>query len=125
MTTLTNQIETKVYAAAIGGGTGGVLSGFLLWLLGASLWSGGWQAGNADKAISAVPSPVSALIVFLISLLGAAIGGYLAPHTDRGLVDPATVTQPTTVVINQSSPTEEPSVDTGSGSTVETPTIGV
>lgn len=76
-------IETKVIAAASGAGLGGAAGTCLLWLLGVFFWNASAAADHATEAVAAVPQPVAALIVILVGSLGAAIGGYEAPHTDR------------------------------------------
>lgn len=76
-------IETKVIAAAAGAGLGAAVAQFLLWVLGVTFWTVVPTAEHAKDAISAVPEPVSTLLVLVVSILGAAIGGYQAPHTQR------------------------------------------
>jgi hypothetical protein len=53
-------IETKVVSATAGSGAGAVVSTFIVWLLGATIWDAGTGASDVDKAIAAVPTPVSA-----------------------------------------------------------------
>lgn len=76
-------IETKVIAAAAGAGGGGVVNGFLMWLLGVTLWAQPSDAASAVKAAEAVPFPVSAFVGLVLVVAGAALGGYKAPHTER------------------------------------------
>lgn len=76
-------IESKVYAATLGSGAGTILSGFILWLLGITFWHAGNAAGNAAVAAASVPAPVAAVVVLGLSVLGAFLGGYRAPHTAR------------------------------------------
>lgn len=76
-------IESKVWAALIGAGSGTVISTFLLWLMGAAFWTGDWSNQGADNAILAVPSPLSALVLALVAPGLTFLGGYLAKHTPR------------------------------------------
>jgi hypothetical protein len=78
-----NNIETKVIAAAAGAGGGGAVSGFLLWLLGVTVWGVPKDADHATQAVAAVPMPVALLLAVALAVIGAALGGYRAPHTDR------------------------------------------
>ena len=76
-------VETKVVAGTAGAGAGAVVSQFVLWLLGCWAWGASWAAEKAVDAVAAVPGPVSALIVLVITVIGAYIAGWLAPHTHR------------------------------------------
>jgi hypothetical protein len=76
-----NRVETKVVAAAGGSGAGATVATFTLWLLGVLAWHVPNSADRAGDAIAAVPSPVAGLILVVVSALGAALGGWLAPHT--------------------------------------------
>lgn len=76
-------IEAKVVAAAAGSGVGAAVGTFLLWLLGVTVWGQPVAADAAAKAVSAVPGPVAGLLVIVVSVVGAALGGYRAPHTAR------------------------------------------
>ena len=76
-------IEAKVIAAAWGAGLGGASSTFILWLLGFLCWGASPAADKATDAVAAVPQPVAALIFIAVASLGAGLGGYEAPHTDR------------------------------------------
>lgn len=106
---VTKIIESKVAIAAAGGGVGGVLATFLLWLLGVTLWHVSASAGSADLAIAAVPAPVSAVLLTVLPAALSLLGGYLAPHTARtDLASPLTVAlaeaQPTVVTSDPSTP---------------------
>ena len=76
-------IETKVIAAASGSGLGAAVGTFLTWLLGVTIWGAPASAEAVSKAVSAVPQPVFGLLTILVGVAGAAIGGYVAPHTTR------------------------------------------
>jgi hypothetical protein len=78
-----NPIEAKVIAAIAGGGLGGAIGQFLLWLLGVLVWHASNTADAATAATAAVPEPVSMLLVALMAAVGAGLAGYSAPHTDR------------------------------------------
>jgi len=78
-----NPIEAKVIAAIAGGGLGGAIGQFLLWLLGVLVWHASSAADAATAATAAVPGPVSMLLVALIAAGGAGLAGYAAPHTHR------------------------------------------
>lgn len=83
---MTDTIESKVYAATLGSGAGTILSGFLLWLLGITIWHSSSAATDAVAAVAAVPAPVAAVVTLLLAIGGTFIGGYLAPHTSRPVV---------------------------------------
>jgi hypothetical protein len=83
-----NPIETKVIAAIAGGGLGGAIGQFLLWLFGVLVWHASSAADKATAATAAVPGPVSMLLVALIAAGGAGLAGYAAPHTSRPAVTP-------------------------------------
>jgi hypothetical protein len=76
-------IETKVVAATAGSGAGGVLATFTTWLLGVYVWGASPAADQAEAAVAAVPTPVAALVVVIVTAVGALIAGYAAPHTSR------------------------------------------
>jgi len=78
-----NSIEAKVIAAIAGGGLGGAIGQFLLWLLGVLVWHASSSADKATAATAAVPGPVSMLLVALMAAIGAGLAGYSAPHTSR------------------------------------------
>jgi hypothetical protein len=78
-----NPVETKVIAAIAGGGLGGAIGQFLLWLLGVFVWHASDAADKATEATAAVPGPVSVLLVALVAAGGAGLAGYAAPHTPR------------------------------------------
>lgn len=92
-------IETKVYAATAGFIGSSAVASFIIWLLGASLWGAGFGADKVNDAIAAVPSPVAAVVLLLLGVVGTFVGGYVAPHTDRpdlvptGFVDDAVANQ--------------------------------
>jgi len=69
-------VSPKVVAAAAGAGAGATVAAFLIWLLGAWLWSAGWAADQVDNALAAVPWPVSGLVLLVITVAGAAVPGY-------------------------------------------------
>lgn len=77
------KIETKVYAAAAGGGIAGATAKLILWALGVTLWHQPGSASAAIKTVEAVPEPLSTWIVLIVGALGAGIAGYAAPHTPR------------------------------------------
>lgn len=76
-------IETKVVAAAAGGGVGGALGPFILWLLGVLVWHVSDAADSASQAMAAVPTPIAALILAGLPAGLAWAAGYRAPHTAR------------------------------------------
>jgi hypothetical protein len=92
-----NPIEAKVIAAIAGGGLGGAIGQFLLWLLGVLVWHASSTADKATVATAAVPEPVSMLLVALVAAGGAGLAGYSAPHTSRPAT-PVTLVTPTPVV---------------------------
>jgi hypothetical protein len=76
-------IETKVIAAASGAGGGSIIGAFVLWLCGVTFWHAPNSAAGAEKAIAAVPAPVSALVLAVAAAGVSALAGYWAPHTAR------------------------------------------
>ncbi len=76
-------IESKVYAALIGGSVGAVASKFLLWVIGVVFFGVVASAGTATDAIAAVPSPVADVVSGVVTLGAVALGGYMARHTPR------------------------------------------
>ena len=118
-------IETKVIAAAASAGFGGALGTFLTWLLGVVLWGAPANADAAVKASAAVPTPVSALLVVILAVLGAWLGGYAAPHTDRPDLATSSATYNTTVVNTPPAPVAPQPADaaTQAAASVETPTV--
>ena len=89
-----NPIEAKVIAAIAGGGLGGAIGQFLLWLLGVLVWHASSSADKATAATAAVPGPVSMLLVALIAAVGAGLAGYMAPHTPRPATSPQVTPSP-------------------------------
>jgi hypothetical protein len=110
-------IETKVLAAAAGGGVGGAVGAFILWLLGVLVWHQSSAAVDAPTAVAAVPPPVSELLLVLLAAGFAALGGYLAPHTPR----PDLAVIPASDVVAQVSPAGH--LVAGPASTLETGTV--
>jgi hypothetical protein len=76
-------LETKVLAACAGSGLGAAFAQFMLWFLAVLVWHAPDTAKAADSAPALVPGPVAWLITVLVSVLGAYLGGYNAPHTFR------------------------------------------
>src|SRR4029077_7560209 len=76
-------IEDKVWASLIGAGSGTVISTFLLWLVGAAFWTHNWSTEGADNAVLAVPAPLAAIMLLVITAGLTFAGGYLAKHTPR------------------------------------------
>ena len=76
-------VETKVYAALVGGVSGGAIGGFVLWLLGITVWHVSNAAASSGAAAAAVPPPVADILLW--GLPGAVAWGaaWLAPHTSR------------------------------------------
>lgn len=72
----TNPVSPKVVAASAGAGLGAVLSGAILWGVGAGFFGAGWSAENASAAIAAVPTPLNGLIVGVIAVITAGVPGY-------------------------------------------------
>lgn len=64
-------VEVKVLAGTAGAGAGGIISAFLLWLLGTYAFHGG------------VPAPVTLFLELVVTVGLAFVGGWLAPHTLR------------------------------------------
>lgn len=93
-------VETKLWAAAAGAGGGGVVSAAVLWVLAVALWGAPADAAHAATAAQAVPGPISGLVLLLLAIAGAAIAGYMAPHTVR--TDPDAV--PAGSVLESGSP---------------------
>lgn len=83
-------VEGKVWAATAGGTTGLIISTFLLWVLGVTLWGVSADALSATEAVAAVPAPVIGLLGLLITGACTFGGGWIAKHTPRpeGLYSP-------------------------------------
>jgi hypothetical protein len=111
-------VETKVIAAAAGSGFGGALGGFVLWLLGVLVWGAPSDAQHAASAATAVPEPVSSLVVVVLAIAGAYLAGYAAPHTVRAdaprpVVDAPPAPAPVEVVADPvAEPAENPPAPT-------------
>lgn len=86
---MSNPVEAKVLAATVGSGAGSAVGTFLLWLLGVLVWHQPDGADKAGDAIGAVPSPVAGLLLVVVSAAGAAVAGWLAPHTHVPPLPPA------------------------------------
>lgn len=78
-------IHPKTVAGAAGAGGGGAAAEFILWLLGVLVWGQPASADHAGDAVSAVPAPVSGLIMVVLAFVGAFIAAYRAPHTTAEL----------------------------------------
>jgi hypothetical protein len=76
-------VEFKVVAGTSGAGAGFILSQFILWLLGCWAWGASWAADKAVDAIAAVPQPAAEMIGLVVTVIGAYVFGWLAPHTSR------------------------------------------
>jgi hypothetical protein len=68
-------IEPKVKAATGGAGAGGVIAGFIIWLLDELFWEG---AGDPE-----VPLPVVLLVTLVVPAAIAFASGYYARHVNR------------------------------------------
>ncbi len=86
--------EPKVTLGTIAGGSGAILSAFLLWVLGVTVFDIPFTADQADDAIAAVPWPITGLVGLVLTVGGYFFGGYMAPHAAR----PSDQPQP--VVVN-------------------------
>jgi hypothetical protein len=75
-------VEGKVSAGAQGTAAGMALYGFLLWLLGITVWGVPADAAHAVAAAAAVPAPVIGLLALLPVGLGY-LCGYRAKHSPR------------------------------------------
>ena len=80
-------IESKVYAALIGGTVGTVSTNLVLWLVGAFLFGGPRDAVSNAAAIAEVPDSIAAAIRLTITLGCIGLAGYYAKHTPRALED--------------------------------------
>jgi len=81
-------VEFKVVAGTSGAGAGFILSQFILWLLGCWAWGASWAADKAVDAIAAVPQPAAEMIGLVVTVIGAYVFGWLAPHTSRPVPPP-------------------------------------
>jgi hypothetical protein len=101
--------ESKVFGGSIGGGSGAVVTTFVLWLLGVFVWDAPSTSDASAFAVAAVPGPVSAFIGLLLIVGGAFLGGWLAKHTPR----PEEVLPRRALVENEDdgAGTESPTVD--------------
>jgi len=78
----TNPTSPKLWAGALGGTAGTILSTFALWLAGAAI-SGRWGADGADIAIASVPAPLATFLVWVIAVGGALLGVYIKADPER------------------------------------------
>ena len=78
-----NPVSPKVLAAAAGAGAGAAVSTAALWALGAGVWGAGWGADQVDNALAAVPTPLSGLVLLVVTIVGAALPGYRATDPER------------------------------------------
>lgn len=85
--------ESKVIASTGTSGLAALFGVYTVWQLGVTVFGASADADKAVEAAQAVPYPVSGLILALLPVLGAAIGGYLAPHSPRA-PEPAEVIVP-------------------------------
>lgn len=76
-------VETKVVAATGAAAGGSTFAAFLVWLLGVTVWGAPNDAGHADTAVLAVPTPVAVLVVLAATSGITALAGYLTKHTHR------------------------------------------
>lgn len=77
------QIESKVYAATIGGAAGAAVAAFLLWVVGVSFFGADTAAAASEAAVAAVPGPVAQFLRLLVTAGCTFLGGYMARHTVR------------------------------------------
>lgn len=83
MTGVKRPTETKVVAATGGAAGGGVVAGFIVWLLGITIWGAPWDAAHESSALAAVPLVVAVLVTSAVGAVSAYIAGRRAPHTPR------------------------------------------
>lgn len=76
-----NTIASKVVAAGIGSGLGAAVAAFLTWLLGATAWGSDASAEGVQDAVAAVPAPVSALLLVVITMASTVAAGYARRET--------------------------------------------
>jgi hypothetical protein len=80
-----SRVETKVWAAVVGGGGGTVIGNALLWVLGVTAWGAPSDAGHSKAALDAVPPYISSLITLGVATIGTfAAGWYAPPSTHAG-----------------------------------------
>lgn len=77
-----NPVSPKAIASTAGAGIGAAASTLITWLLGVTLWGASSSAADASDAVTAVPAPVSSVIVLVIPAALAAIAGWKVndPH---------------------------------------------
>ena len=73
-----NPVSPKVVAATAGAGAGATLSTLLIWILGVTFWKQPATAAAVSDAIAAVPSPVSGLLLLLVTSSSAAVPAFKA-----------------------------------------------
>jgi hypothetical protein len=78
-------IESKLYAALIGGAVGLKATGLLLWVVGVYLFNGPRNATGDAAARAAVPTSIADAIGGIVTLGCLFLAGYLANHTPRPL----------------------------------------
>lgn len=85
-------LSPKVLAAGAGAGGGTVVGALVLWILGALLFGGSWDAVAAPATVAAVPGPLHDAVLLVLAITGAIIGGYVKVDPDRNgpIPNPAT-----------------------------------
>lgn len=76
-------LSPKVLVGTGGAGLSAVISHFLLWIIGASLFGVGYSAANQDVAIAAVPEAVATLLVTILALAFTFIPAWLVTDPAR------------------------------------------
>lgn len=78
-----NPMSPKVIASAAGAGAGASVSSLLLWLLGVIVWGQPVTASAVEQALSAVPAPVSGIVVLVVTVVSSAIFGWRVNDPNR------------------------------------------
>ena len=61
MTDVGKTVSPKVVAGTAGAGAGAIVTGLIMWLVGAAL-SGDWTAAGVEDALAAVPAPLGLFV---------------------------------------------------------------
>jgi hypothetical protein len=73
--------EAKVVAGVAGTTFGGTLSGFIVWVLGITVWGASNKAVSQSLAVADVPIVVVLLVTVVITGFCTYVAAWLAPHT--------------------------------------------
>jgi hypothetical protein len=74
-------VNRKVYASTAGSGAGVTISACVVWAVGVLFYGGDNTAAGAVDAALAVPAPLTAVLVLLVTAGGTLASGYIAKES--------------------------------------------